>query len=85
MTPIKSKEPRPSFPSRRPATCRSDMRSPTMSVGPPAATAAELWTMAQRARALAHDVPDDVMSARLLEIAAELEAQADAQKRQNPP
>jgi hypothetical protein len=41
--------------------------------------------MAQRARALAHDVPDDVMSARLLEIAAELEAQADAQKRQNPP
>ena len=34
--------------------------------------------MAQRARALAHDVPDDVMSAQLLEIAAELEAQADA-------
>jgi hypothetical protein len=31
--------------------------------------------MAQRARVLAHDVPDDVMSARLLEIAAELEAQ----------
>ena len=41
--------------------------------------------MAQRAQALAHDVPDDVMSARLLEIAAELEAQADAQERQNPP
>ena len=48
-------------------------------------TPAELRAMAQRARALAHDVPDDVMSARLLEIAAELEAQADAQERQNPP
>ena len=56
-----------------------------MSVGPPAATAAELRAMAQRARELAHDVPDDVMSARLLEIAAELEAQANAQERQNPP
>jgi hypothetical protein len=41
--------------------------------------------MAQQARELAHDVPDDVMSARLLEIAAELEAQANAQERQNPP
>ena len=41
--------------------------------------------MAQRARELALDVPDDVMSARLLEIAAELEAQANAQERQNPP
>jgi hypothetical protein len=41
--------------------------------------------MAQRARALAHDVPDDVMAARLLEIAAELEAEAAALERQNPP
>jgi hypothetical protein len=30
-------------------------------------------------------VPDDVMSARLLEIALELEVQADALERQNPP
>jgi hypothetical protein len=48
-------------------------------------TAAEFRALAQRARALAHDVPDDVMSARLLEIAAELEAQADALERQSPP
>ena len=41
--------------------------------------------MAQRAWALAHDVPDDVMAARLLEIAAELEAEAAALERQNPP
>lgn len=54
-----------------------------MSAGPPAATAAELRAMAQRE--LAHDVPDDVMSARLLEIATELETQANAQERQNPP
>jgi hypothetical protein len=44
-------------------------------------TPAELRAMAQRARALAHDVPDDVMSAQLLEIAGELEAQANAQER----
>jgi hypothetical protein len=41
--------------------------------------------MAQRARELARAVPDDVMAARLLEIAAELEAQAAALERQNPP
>jgi hypothetical protein len=48
-------------------------------------TPAELRAMAQRARALAHDVPDDVMSAQLLEIAAELEAQADAMERRQAP
>ena len=31
-------------------------------------TAAEFRALAQRARALAHDVPDDVRSARLLEL-----------------
>ena len=41
--------------------------------------------MAQRAWALAHDVPDDVMSAQLLEIAAELEAQADAMEWRQAP
>jgi hypothetical protein len=35
--------------------------------------------------ALAHDVPDDVMSAHLLEIAAELEARADVLERRNTP
>ena len=30
-------------------------------------------------------MPDDVMSARLLEIAVELEVQANAEERQNPP
>jgi hypothetical protein len=59
------------------------VRSSAMSAGLPAMTAAEFRALAQRARALAHDVPDDVMSARLLEIAAELDAQADALEQQN--
>jgi hypothetical protein len=47
-------------------------------------TAAELLALAQHARDLARHVPGDVMAARLLAVADDLEAQAGALE-QHPP
>jgi hypothetical protein len=53
---------------------------------PPAETPAELRAKAQHARALASNLPlYDEMTRRLLEIAAEWEAAADALERQKSP
>jgi hypothetical protein len=66
---------------------RLAVRSPTMpKEPPPAETPAELRAKAQHARALARNLPiGDELERRLREIAAELEAQADALERQKPP
>ena len=62
------------------------MRSPSMpKEPPPAGTPAELRAKAQHARRLARGPVGDEMVRYLLEIAAELEAQADALERQKPP
>jgi hypothetical protein len=58
-----------------PPPFNSNLLSSRLNASSSGANLVKLRAMAQRARALAHDVPDDVMSARLLEIAAELEAQ----------